>query len=298
MSTLVVALALCLASQPTASALAAPPIARSASDDRAAVVRALTKLDAAQERASRLDTRLERSAAQLDGVIAEQERLRAGIETRAVVLYRTDESDYLSIMFGAGTIEDFTTLWDLLLRLSEQDARNLIALDAARLKAEQSARSLLALQVEAARAADAISDEVTKARTTLAAGTAAQREYEARVAAAAKAAARAAARKKAAAQKRTGTGAWLTGKASHYSKNFSGHGAAGTAITPYSMMVAHKTLPFHTLVEFEYNGKRCVASVEDRGPFTKGRMWDLGPGVVRVLGFNGVHQVKYRIIGR
>ena len=64
------------------------------------------------------------------------------------------------------------------------------------------------------------------------------------------------------------------------------------------MMVAHKTLPFHTLIEFMYNGKRCVASVEDRGPFTPGREFDLGPGVVRALGFNGVHPIQYRIIGR
>jgi rare lipoprotein A (peptidoglycan hydrolase) len=64
------------------------------------------------------------------------------------------------------------------------------------------------------------------------------------------------------------------------------------------MMVAHKTLPFHTLIEFEYNGKRAVASVEDRGPQSKDRMFDLGPGVVRVLGFSGVHDVRYRVIGR
>jgi hypothetical protein len=27
-------------------------------------------------------------------------------------------------------------------------------------------------------------------------------------------------------------------------------------------------------------------------------MFDLGPGVVRVLGFSGVHDVRYRVIGR
>ena len=69
-------------------------------------------------------------------------------------------------------------------------------------------------------------------------------------------------------------------------------------IGPYSMMVAHRTLPFGTLVEFEYNGKRAVASVEDRGPHVEGRMWDLGPGVVRVLGLAGVDEVRYRVVGR
>ncbi|MHB1324083.1 MAG: septal ring lytic transglycosylase RlpA family protein, partial [Coriobacteriia bacterium] len=99
-------------------------------------------------------------------------------------------------------------------------------------------------------------------------------------------------------QQQSGTGAWQTAVASHYSRNFSGRGASGERIGPYSMMVAHKTLPFGTLVEFEYKGKRAVASVEDRGPFTPGRDFDLGPGVVRVLDFSGVHEVRYRIVTR
>jgi rare lipoprotein A len=62
------------------------------------------------------------------------------------------------------------------------------------------------------------------------------------------------------------------------------------------MIVAHKTLPFDTLIEFEYNGKRAVARVADRGPFVTGRDFDLGPGVVRVLDFSGVHEVRFRIV--
>jgi rare lipoprotein A len=95
-----------------------------------------------------------------------------------------------------------------------------------------------------------------------------------------------------------GTGNWQVGVASHYGINFTGRGANGEPIGPYTMMVAHKTLPFGTLIEFEYNGKRAVAKVADRGPYTPGRDFDLGPGVVRVLGFNGVHQVRYRIISQ
>ncbi|MDO8914741.1 MAG: septal ring lytic transglycosylase RlpA family protein, partial [Coriobacteriia bacterium] len=200
-----------------------------------------------------------------------------------------------SILFGAETIEDFTALWDVLARMSEQDAEALRSLEAARARAERSAKSLLQLQAEEARTVDATTREVAAARKTLATSAAALRVYEARVAAAKRAAA---AKKKGPPQTLSGTGSWLTGVASHYSRNFTGRGASGARITPYSMMVAHKTLPFHTLLEIEYNGKRAVASVEDRGPFTKGRIFDLGPGVVRVLGFSGVHPVRYRIIGR
>jgi len=204
----------------------------------------------------------------------------------------------MSILFSAETIEDFTALWDILARMNDQDIEDLRALDAARAKAERSAGSLMALQAEQAQGLDATAREVAAARKELAASAAALKAYEARVAAAAAAAKRAAKAKNDSKQKLTGSGAWLTGNASHYSRDFTGRGASGARITPYSMMVAHKTLPFHTLIEFEYNGKRCVASVEDRGPFTKGRDFDLGPGVVRVLGFSGVHKVRYRIIGR
>ena len=99
-------------------------------------------------------------------------------------------------------------------------------------------------------------------------------------------------------QQLRGTGSWKTAVASHYGRNFSGRGASGERIGPYSMIVAHKTLPFGTLIEFEYGGKRAVARVADRGPHVAGREFDLGPGVVRVLDFNGVHKVRYRIIQR
>ena len=102
------------------------------------------------------------------------------------------------------------------------------------------------------------------ARQDLAASQSALAEYEAQMAAkarAAKAAAEAASRVN---QQLAGDGQWGTAVASHYSWNFTGKGASGEAIGPYTMMVAHKTLPFGTLIEFEYNGKRAVAKVADR----------------------------------
>ena len=207
-------------------------------------------------------------------------------------MYRSGGNGYIEVLFSAETFEEFASRWDMLARLSEQDVRDLLALADARDQVQRNARSLLELQAQEARAVDATAREVAAARKALATSTAALEAYKARVAAAR----REAARRNTPPQSLTGTGEWTTGLASHYSKNFSGHGASGAAITPYSMMVAHKTLPFHTLVEIEYNGKRCVASVEDRGPFVRGRVFDLGPGVVRVLGFSGVHAVRYRVI--
>jgi len=226
--------------------------------------------------------------------MAEQEAIHGRLDARAVALYRTGDTGYFTVLFGTETLQDFTALWQLLTRMNEQDIADLRALAAARAKAARSATSLLGLQAEAARAVDATVREVASARKALATSTAALSAYEARIARTKAAPAK----KVGPPQQLTGSGIWSTGLASHYSIDFSGRGASGARITPYSMIVAHKTLPFHTLVEIEYNGRRAVASVEDRGPHSKARVFDLGPGVVRALGFSGVHAVRYRVIGR
>lgn len=292
---LVTALAVCLAGLPAVSAVAAPSTTQT-SADRARVDRAVAKLYAARKRSADIAARVQRSLAELDRVMADQQRIRIRLESRAVEMYRSGDTGYISMLFGAETLEDFTARWDLLARMSEQDAEDLRALEAARAKAERSAESLLKLQAEGAQAVDATAREVAAARKALATSAAALAAYEARIASAAK---RGSGPKGSdPTQTLSGTGSWQTGVASHYSRTFTGRGASGASITPYSMMVAHKTLPFHTLIEIEYNGKRAVASVEDRGPRSAGRVFDLGPGVVRVLGFSGVHVVRYRIIER
>jgi rare lipoprotein A (peptidoglycan hydrolase) len=51
-------------------------------------------------------------------------------------------------------------------------------------------------------------------------------------------------------------------------------------------------------IEFTYRGRSCIAVVRDRGPYVGGRVFDLGPGTARALGFSGVGSVNYRILGR
>lgn len=92
---------------------------------------------------------------------------------------------------------------------------------------------------------------------------------------------------------------WLTAKVSWYGPGFYGHGMAGGGILrPTSMVVAHRTLPFGTRIEFSFRGKTVIAVVKDRGPFVAGRMFDLGPGVAVALGFDhvSVGRIQYRIL--
>jgi len=90
---------------------------------------------------------------------------------------------------------------------------------------------------------------------------------------------------------------WRRAKVSWYGPGFIGNTMAGGGTLQWdSMVVAHRSLPFGTVIEFSYNGTTCTAVVRDRGPYVGGRVFDLGPGTAAALGFSGVGTVDYRIL--
>lgn len=68
--------------------------------------------------------------------------------------------------------------------------------------------------------------------------------------------------------------------------------ACGGRLTPGMMGVAHKSLPCGTRVTIRYRGRRVRVPVVDRGPYSGGREFDLGPGVRAALRFDGVGTVQ------
>lgn len=92
-------------------------------------------------------------------------------------------------------------------------------------------------------------------------------------------------------------GPWQTAKVSWYGPGFYGRKMAnGQRLQKDSMVVAHKTMKFGTKIQFSYKGRSCTAVVSDRGPYVHGRVFDLGPGTAKSLGFGGVGYVAYRIL--
>ena len=94
-------------------------------------------------------------------------------------------------------------------------------------------------------------------------------------------------------------GGWKTARVSTYGigDGLVGEGMAnGNVLTEDGMFIAHKTLPFGTRVQFAHDGRTCIAEVTDRGPFIKGREFDLGPAPARALAFDGVGEVRWRIV--
>lgn len=94
-----------------------------------------------------------------------------------------------------------------------------------------------------------------------------------------------------------GPGGWRTTVASWYGPGSYGQRLPGGVIlTPKSMVLAHRTLPFGTRVAIKYHGRTCIGVVMDRGPFIHGRDFDLGPGVAKALHFDGVGKIQYKVL--
>jgi len=92
------------------------------------------------------------------------------------------------------------------------------------------------------------------------------------------------------------SGGWQTCRASWYGAECYGNSTAnGTYYDANAWGVAHRSLPFGTLIEIEYGGVTVTAPVFDRGPYVGGRTFDLSAAVASSLGFSGVQTIRYRI---
>lgn len=84
------------------------------------------------------------------------------------------------------------------------------------------------------------------------------------------------------------------GTASWYGPGFHGRRTASGAIfNQNAMTAAHRTLPFGTKLHVTYKGHSIRVTVNDRGPFVRGRVLDLSRAAARQLGINGVGHVCF-----
>jgi hypothetical protein len=71
--------------------------------------------------------------------------------------------------------------------------------------------------------------------------------------------------------------------------------ACGQVLRPTTIGVANKTLPCGTPVKFVWHGHSIVAPVIDRGPYVKGRAWDLTAAAAEALAFEGIGRIQYAV---
>jgi rare lipoprotein A len=79
----------------------------------------------------------------------------------------------------------------------------------------------------------------------------------------------------------------FSGMAAYYSQ--SGRLANGGRFDPTLLTAAHRTLPFGTRVRVTdpKTGRSVIVTVNDRGPFNKGRVIDVSLAAARMLGMIG-----------
>jgi rare lipoprotein A len=93
------------------------------------------------------------------------------------------------------------------------------------------------------------------------------------------------------------SGRTFSGMASYYG-NESGHRtASGQRFNQNALTAAHRTLPFGTRVKVTHAGRSVVVTINDRGPFVRGRVLDLSTGAARAVGLtsSGVGRVVAEI---
>ncbi|HZF12627.1 MAG TPA: septal ring lytic transglycosylase RlpA family protein [Thermoanaerobaculia bacterium] len=98
------------------------------------------------------------------------------------------------------------------------------------------------------------------------------------------------------------TGPVERGMASWYGPGFDGHRtASGQRYRRTELTAAHRTLPFGTRVQVRNleNGASVVVKINDRGPFSRGRVIDLSYEAARQLGVSGpgTAQVEIAVLG-
>jgi rare lipoprotein A len=94
----------------------------------------------------------------------------------------------------------------------------------------------------------------------------------------------------------SGTGHSFSGVASFYGNESGSQTASGQRFNENAMTCAHRSLPFGTKLRVTHGGRSVVVTVNDRGPFVRGRVLDLSTAAARVLGIDGLGQVTAEVI--
>jgi rare lipoprotein A len=79
----------------------------------------------------------------------------------------------------------------------------------------------------------------------------------------------------------------FSGKASYYGNESGSRTASGQRFNQNAMTAAHRSLPFGTKLRVTHRGQSVVVTINDRGPFIKGRVLDLSTGAARAIGLTG-----------
>ncbi|UPK26862.1 septal ring lytic transglycosylase RlpA family protein [Bradyrhizobium sp. 195] len=85
----------------------------------------------------------------------------------------------------------------------------------------------------------------------------------------------------------SGTGRSFSGVASFYGNESGSKTASGQRFNQNAMTAAHRSLPFGTKLRVTHGSSSVIVTINDRGPFIRGRVLDLSTGAARAIGLTG-----------
>jgi rare lipoprotein A len=96
----------------------------------------------------------------------------------------------------------------------------------------------------------------------------------------------------------SGSGRTFSGIASFYGNESGSETASGQRFNQSAMTAAHRSLPFGTKLKVTHGDRSVVVTVNDRGPFVRGRVLDLSTGAARAIGLTaaGVGRVTAEVM--
>jgi rare lipoprotein A len=95
-----------------------------------------------------------------------------------------------------------------------------------------------------------------------------------------------------------GGGRTFSGMASFYGNESGRKTASGQRFNQEAMTAAHRSLPFGTKLRVTHGGRSVIVTINDRGPFVRGRVLDLSTGAARAIGLTsaGVGRITAEVI--
>ena len=96
----------------------------------------------------------------------------------------------------------------------------------------------------------------------------------------------------------SGSGHSFSGMASFYGNESGSKTASGQRFNQNDLTAAHRSLPFGTKLRVTHGGRSVVVTINDRGPFVRGRVLDLSTGAARAIGLTsaGVGRVTAEVV--
>jgi rare lipoprotein A len=79
----------------------------------------------------------------------------------------------------------------------------------------------------------------------------------------------------------------FAGMASFYGNESGSRTASGQRFNQNALTCAHRSLPFGTKLRVTHGGSSVIVTINDRGPFIRGRVLDLSTGAARAIGLTG-----------